>query len=111
MTNETPPGVGTGKKKRAWKWAALFVLIAVGSLVLYRGWASNQKRTGGSRAARGEIPVEVSTAERTDITYFFNATGDISALMQVDLFPKVSGYLEKISVNLGDSVRQGQGIA
>jgi multidrug efflux pump subunit AcrA (membrane-fusion protein) len=31
--------------------------------------------------------------------------------MQVDLFPKVSGYLEKISVQMGDSVRQGQVIA
>jgi multidrug resistance efflux pump len=31
--------------------------------------------------------------------------------MQVDLFPKVSGYLERIHVNLGDSVRQGQVIA
>jgi len=31
--------------------------------------------------------------------------------MQVDLFPKVSGYLEKIFVQIGDSVRQGQVIA
>ena len=31
--------------------------------------------------------------------------------MQVDLYPKVSGYLEKISVQIGDSVRQGQVIA
>ena len=31
--------------------------------------------------------------------------------MQVDLYPKVSGYLERISVQIGDSVRQGQVIA
>jgi len=31
--------------------------------------------------------------------------------MQVELFPKVSGYLQRINVNLGDSVRQGQVIA
>jgi multidrug resistance efflux pump len=31
--------------------------------------------------------------------------------MQVDLFPKVSGYLERIYVNLGDPVKQGQTIA
>jgi multidrug efflux pump subunit AcrA (membrane-fusion protein) len=31
--------------------------------------------------------------------------------MQVDLFPKVSGYLERIYVNLGDSVKQGQTVA
>jgi len=31
--------------------------------------------------------------------------------MQVELSPKVTGYLEKISVQIGDSVRQGQVIA
>ncbi|MDP2971948.1 MAG: efflux RND transporter periplasmic adaptor subunit, partial [Deltaproteobacteria bacterium] len=31
--------------------------------------------------------------------------------MQVDLFPRSSGYLERILVHLGDSVRQGQTIA
>jgi HlyD family secretion protein len=111
MTNGTHPRMPMNKKRKTWKWAALVVLVAVGGLVLYRGWASNQKRTGGSRAARGEIPVEVSAAGLGDLTYIFSVTGDISALMQVDLFPKVSGYLEKISVNLGDSVRQGQVIA
>jgi multidrug efflux pump subunit AcrA (membrane-fusion protein) len=39
------------------------------------------------------------------------ANGDIAPLMQVDLYAKVSGYLEKISVQIGDSVRQGQVIA
>jgi HlyD family secretion protein len=31
--------------------------------------------------------------------------------MQVDLFPRVSGYLERIDVRLGDYVRQGQVVA
>jgi multidrug resistance efflux pump len=38
-------------------------------------------------------------------------TGDIMPLMQVDLFPKVSGYLERIDVHIGDIVKQGQVIA
>jgi multidrug efflux pump subunit AcrA (membrane-fusion protein) len=38
-------------------------------------------------------------------------TGDILPLMQVDLFPKVSGYLERIHVHIGDIVKQGQVIA
>jgi HlyD family secretion protein len=111
MTKETHPRLPVKEKGGTWKWAALLVLVVVGGLVLYRGWASNQRRAGGSRTPRGEIPVEVSAAGRGDITYVFNATGDVAALMQVDLFPKVSGYLEKISVNLGDPVRQGQAIA
>jgi multidrug resistance efflux pump len=45
------------------------------------------------------------------LVYSLRATGDISPMMQVDLFPKVSGYLERIDVNLGSPVRQGQVVA
>jgi multidrug resistance efflux pump len=38
-------------------------------------------------------------------------TGDIMPLLQVDLFPKVSGYLERMNVHIGDRVNQGQVIA
>mgnify|MGYP001577988490 CR=1 FL=1 len=31
--------------------------------------------------------------------------------MQVDLYPKVSGYLERIDVHIGEIVKQGQVIA
>jgi multidrug efflux pump subunit AcrA (membrane-fusion protein) len=99
------------KTKKTWKWIIIFVLVLVGGLVLYRVWASSQKRAAPQRAGQGAIPVQVTPVVRGDLTYFFNATGDISPLTQVDLFPKVSGYLEQISVNLGDSVRQGQVIA
>ena len=99
------------KARKTWKWGILLGLILMVGLVLYRGWASSQRRVASQRVGRGEIPVQVAPAVRADLTYYFNATGDISPLMQVDLFSKVSGYLEKISVNIGDSVRQGQVIA
>jgi HlyD family secretion protein len=112
MINETHPIISPVKKRRKiWRWVIFAVLISMIALVIYRVWASSQKRVGPQRAGQGEIPVQVTPVVRGDLTYFFNATGDISPLMQVDLFPKVSGYLEKISVNLGDSVRQGQVIA
>jgi multidrug efflux pump subunit AcrA (membrane-fusion protein) len=99
------------KTRKTWKWIIILVLILMGGLILYRVWASSQRRVGPQRLGQGEIPVQVTPVKRGNLTYFFNATGDISPLMQVDLFPKVSGYLEKISVNLGDSVRQGQVVA
>ena len=94
-----------------WKWGIVLFLIGAAALVLYRGWAFTQKRTGAQRTGRGEVPVQIASAACQTIIYSLNATGDMSPLMQVDLFPKVSGYLEKINVNLGDSVRQGQIIA
>jgi HlyD family secretion protein len=112
MNIETHPVMPPLKKtKKVWGWVILAVLLCIVALVIYRGWASSQKRTAPQRLGQGEIPVQVTPVKRGDLTFFFNATGDILPLMQVDLFPKVSGYLEKISVNLGDSVRQGQVIA
>ena len=111
MTQESHTKVPTGKARKPWRWFFLLVLVLLAGLILYRAWASSQRRVSSQRIGRGEIPVEVSPAVREDLTYYFSATGDVLPLMQVDLFPKVSGYLEKINVNLGDSVRQGQVIA
>jgi cobalt-zinc-cadmium efflux system membrane fusion protein len=89
----------------------VIAMVCVGGLILYRSWASTEKRSASQRVARGDIPVQVAPLTRQPMTYSLVANGDISPLMQVDLSPKVSGYLEKISVQIGDSVRQGQVIA
>ena len=111
MTHEEHPMVPSKKGRKAWRWILFSTLVGVAALTLYRGWATNQKRTAALRTGRGEIPVQISPVVHRDLTYSISATGDISPLMQVDLFPKVSGYLERIYVNMGDSVRQGQVIA
>lgn len=111
MMNESHPSIPTKKAKKTWRWVILIILIGVGGLILYRGWASTQKRSASERLGRGEIPVQISPVVHQKLTYSLVANGDIAPLMQVDLFPKVSGYLEKISVQIGDSVRQGQVIA
>ncbi len=58
-----------------------------------------------------EAPVQVTPVVSKPLTYSIKVTGDILPLMQVDLFPKVSGYLERIDVHIGDIVKQGQVIA
>ena len=97
----------TGRYRR---WILFSVLICIGALALYRGWGATQKKSG-KRNLQTEIPVEISSVVRKNLTYSLFATGDITPMMQVDLFPRVSGYLDRIHVNLGDSVRQGQVIA
>ena len=99
------------KVKGPKRWILLLVVIGVAALALYQVWGFTQKRSGTQRVARTEIPVQISPVVRKDLTYSLSATGDIAPLMQVDLFPRVSGYLDRINVNLGDSVRQGQVIA
>lgn len=99
------------KSGRRWKWILIPVLFAFAAFAIYQGWGSTQKKSPKNRTLRREIPVQITPVIRKHLTYSLNATGDIAPLMQVDLFPKVSGYLERIHVHLGDSVRQGQLIA
>ena len=110
MRDETHPKLLSERFKGYRKWVILFVLIFVGTLALYRGWGATQKKSG-KRSFQTEIPVQISPVIRKQMTYSLSPTGDIAPMMQVDLFPRVSGYLERIDVNLGDSVRQGQVIA
>jgi multidrug efflux pump subunit AcrA (membrane-fusion protein) len=111
MMNESLSSIASKKGVKTWRWIILIAVIGLGGLILYRGWASTQKRSASQRLGRGEIPVQISPVIHQDLTYSLVANGDIAPLMQVDLYPKVSGYLEKISVQIGDSVRQGQVIA
>ncbi len=99
------------KKRGNWKWFVLAAVIILAALVLYRGWGFTQKRSGTQRAARMEVPVQVIPVVAKPLTYSMKVTGDILPLLQVDLIPKVSGYLERIDVHIGDIVKQGQVIA
>jgi HlyD family secretion protein len=111
MTDESQSPLTPRKGFKTWRWIILIAVVGVGGVILYRSWASTEKRSASQRLARGDIPVQVTPVAQQNLTYAFLANGDISPLMQVDLFSKVSGYLEKISVQIGDSVRQGQVIA
>lgn len=105
------PGFSFIKPKGTRKWVIILILIFLAGLVLYRGYALTQKKSSAQRVKRGEIPVQVSPAVTRKLIYSLSLTGDIAPLMQVDLFPKVSGYLKRIDVRLGDSVPRGKIIA
>ncbi len=111
MKDQMPPQGFVKKSRRNWKWVLLAVIVVLAGLALYRGWGFTQKRSGAQRAARTEVPVQVTPVVSKSLTYSLKVTGDILPLMQVDLFPKVSGYLERIDVHIGDVVKQGQVVA
>ena len=111
MKDDDRHSIPLKKGKKPWKWLLLTILVVVAALALYRVWGFTQKRSGSQRAARMEVPVQVTPVIVKPLTYSIKVTGDILPLMQVDLFPKVSGYLERINVHIGDIVKQGQVIA
>jgi multidrug efflux pump subunit AcrA (membrane-fusion protein) len=111
MNEDGPLSVPFKKDKKYTKWIVLAVLAVFAGIALYRVWGFTAKKPGTRRVARGEIPVQITPAIMRPLTYSIKVTGDILPLMQVDLNPKVSGYLEWIDVHIGDIVKQGQVIA
>ena len=111
MRENQPVNGHVKKARKPLRWVFLFVAIAIGALVFYQVRGFTQKRSGPRRAARAEVPVQVIPVVAKPIVYSIKMTGDILPLLQVDLSPKVSGYLERIEVHIGDVVKQGQVIA
>ncbi len=66
-----------------------------------------------NRTARAtEIPsAQVATAQRGDISHVLRVAGQFQPYQVVDVHPKVSGYMVRINVDIGDVVRRGQTLA
>lgn len=60
-----------------------------------------------------EKPVEVNGVHphRGEVSRFINLPGEVRPLYEVTLFAKVDGYLDKLTVDKGDSVKAGDLIA
>jgi RND family efflux transporter MFP subunit len=58
-------------------------------------------------------PIEVKAVHphRGEVSRFINLPGEVRPLYEVTLFAKVDGYLDKLTVDKGDSVRAGELIA
>lgn len=84
-----------------------FLLVLV--LLTYFRVRENSKEAARRPAAI--LTVEVSTPQRSQIVRSLYFTGDILPIQQATIFSKVSGNLEKVLVDIGDYVKQGQLLA
>ncbi len=65
--------------------------------------------SGGNTA---EIPsAKVATAMRGDIAHTLSLAGQFQPYQVVDVHPKVTGFMVKINVDIGDRVRKGETLA
>ena len=65
-----------------------------------------------SDARAAAVPsAKVATAQRGDISHVLTLAGQFQPYQVVDVHPKVSGYMSRINVDIGDIVRQGQTLA
>jgi RND family efflux transporter MFP subunit len=68
--------------------------------------------SGNSTAIAATVPAaRVAAAQRGDISHVLTLAGQFQPYQVVDVHPKVSGYMKKINVDIGDIVHKGQTLA
>jgi RND family efflux transporter MFP subunit len=93
-----------------------FVIILILAGLGFLGWQIYQKvshsRKGLKRGARNiSVAVEIAPVKIGSIKEIGTFTGSLYPLSEFILAPKIAGRLEKILVNIGDTVKGGQLVA
>jgi len=92
---------------------SLCATMAIAAFFTFTGCGKDaeSKNEGGTRRgaiASQSIPVEVEEVQLGAISSVVTATGTISAYRESKIGPKLSGRCEKIFVEEGDQIKQGQ---
>ncbi|HEY1525344.1 MAG TPA: efflux RND transporter periplasmic adaptor subunit [Candidatus Angelobacter sp.] len=87
------------------------LLLALAACVL--AFCGCAEEVSSATAKPVEKPVEVNGVHphRGEVSRFINLPGEVRPLYEVTLFAKVDGYLDKLTVDKGDSVKAGDLIA
>jgi len=87
--------------------------LAVGkALCAVAGISACRSDIDNSDAKAATAPAaRVAAAHRGDISHVLTLAGQFQPYQVVDVHPKVSGYMNKINVDIGDIVDQGQTLA
>jgi RND family efflux transporter MFP subunit len=92
------------------RFAAFGAVIAIGIGVYFFLLPASQSVAANSQPAAVQT-VETIRPIRADIAHSFNTNGTLEAFETADLYPKVSGYLSEVRVDIGDHVKAGQVLA
>jgi RND family efflux transporter MFP subunit len=92
-----------------WRIAGAVLLAALG-LPIWRAVAVHGKAQSVQMPA-SVVRVAVAKVSREDLYNEFTITAEFRPYLQVELHAKVSGYVDKINVDIGDQVKAGQLLA
>ena len=92
----------------------LLTVLLIGAAAA--GWfifTQLQNRTGPGKGGKSSrpIPVEVAQIQRGPIALQRTFSGELEALAEFVVAPKVSGRVERVLVNIADRVKRGQVVA
>jgi len=90
---------------------SVFSALAVLALVAMAGCNRTKIETVKGDTSKEATPVSVAKAVREDLSRTLVLTGELVPFQEVEVMSKVAGYVQKIHVDVGDVLRQGQPIA
>jgi len=89
-----------------------FSALAAGAAFLAALEMASCHSGNSSSANAATVPsARVAQAQRGDISHVLTLAGQFQPYQMVDVHPKVSGYMRKINVDIGDIVHQGETLA
>ncbi len=89
-------------KRRIWLWGSVLLVVAIligGGVMLAKGSSAKID------------PAQLAKVERGDIARSVVATGKVEPITKVELKSKASGIVEKLYVDINQTVRKGQVLA
>jgi membrane fusion protein, multidrug efflux system len=101
---------GAGQVRRKTK-KYLLLLALVAYILALCGCAEEVSSANVKPVEETRIEVKAVHPHRGEVYRFINLPGEVRPLYEVTLFAKVDGYLEKLTVDKGDSVKAGDLIA
>jgi RND family efflux transporter MFP subunit len=96
------------------KWKHSRRLLPMAAVVLLMAVAVSCARSGGAAAPPTEAPaptVAVVKVTRANLSTDIVLTAEFEPFQEIDVMAKVSGYIRKINVDIGDRVHEGQLLA
>ncbi len=94
-------------RKRLWIIVSACIAVFAVSVLVWRG----HHHTPTVEAAPGPPAAEVAVVQQGDIAQVLTVAGQFQPYQVVDVHPKVSGFIRRINVDIGDRVREGQTLA
>lgn len=95
---------------RLWAGGGLVVALVLVSLLWLSGALGLSERSSSGRGRAG-FAVEATPVERATVTDLRRFTGNLTPSAAFVVAPKVAGRLERLTVNIGDLVENGQVVA
>jgi len=86
---------------------AVSLVLALNAIVVFGGCGSEKGSTGTTQE-EAPVAIAVVTAVKGDISSYINATGTVHPKQEAYLTPKIGGRIERIFVDEGDRINQGQ---